>query len=104
MDNHFLPALEMQIDQWEALTHAIMNNTADNIDELGASSFDYLMYAGYTALAWFWARMASVAKSNTKHSDTAFYRSKVETADFYFKNIAAFSGVKKIQIKMVQQL
>ena len=53
IDNDFLPALEMQIDQWEALTQAIMSNAADNIDELGASSFDYLMYAGYTVLAWF---------------------------------------------------
>ncbi|MEE3240757.1 MAG: acyl-CoA dehydrogenase C-terminal domain-containing protein [Pseudomonadota bacterium] len=55
-------------------------------------------------LAWFWARMASVAKSNTKHSDTAFYRSKVEIADFYFKKILPRSQALKIQIKMVQQL
>lgn len=99
IDNDFLPALEMQIDQWEALTHAIMSNAADNIDELGASSFDYLMYAGYTVLAWFWARMASVAKANTKQSDTAFYRSKVETADFYFKKILPRSQALKIQIE-----
>ena len=99
IDNDFLPALKMQIDQWEALTHAIMSNAADNIDELGASSFDYLMYAGYTVLAWFWARMASVAKANTKQSDTAFYRSKVETADFYFKKILPRSQALKIQIE-----
>ena len=52
-----------------------------------------------TFLAWFLPRMASVAKASKKQSNTAFYRSKVDTADFFFKKILPRSQALKIQIE-----
>lgn len=99
IDAEFLPVLISQVDQWEALTHRIMQNAGLNIDELGASAFDYLMYSGYTVLTWFWARMASVAKQQLIDNNSAFYRVKVETANFYFKKILPRSQALRIQIE-----
>ena len=34
----------------------------ENPDEAGAAAVDYLMYSGYVTLAYFWARMAVIAR------------------------------------------
>ncbi|WOH36057.1 acyl-CoA dehydrogenase C-terminal domain-containing protein [Thalassotalea fonticola] len=60
-----------------------------NPDEVGAASVDYLMYAGYVTLAYFWAKMAKTA-SDTLAKGTAeedFYQAKLKTAKFYFDRI-----------------
>ncbi len=60
-----------------------------NRDEVGAASVDYLMYSGYVALAYFWARMAQTAQTKLKEgtNEEAFYNSKVATAKFYYQRI-----------------
>ena len=60
-----------------------------NADEIGGASVDYLMFAGYVTLAYFWAQMASVAQGKLKESDDdkAFYETKIQTATFYFQRI-----------------
>ncbi|WNC68309.1 acyl-CoA dehydrogenase C-terminal domain-containing protein [Thalassotalea nanhaiensis] len=60
-----------------------------NPDEIGAASVDYLMYAGYVTLAYFWAKMAKTA-AETLAKGTAeedFYQAKIKTAKFYFERI-----------------
>lgn len=99
IDAEFLPQLEAQLAEWEALTQGIMANVGGNIDELGASAFDYLMYSGYVIMAWLWARMATVAAANAKSNDSAFYRMKIETARFYFKKILPRTQAHKLQIE-----
>jgi hypothetical protein len=56
-----------------------------NPEEVGAASYDYLMYSGYVALAYWWARSAAAAAAS-QHSD-AFKQAKLETARFYFARI-----------------
>ena len=61
-----------------------------NPDEVGAASVDYLMYAGYVVLGYFWAKSAKVSyekKDAVKGEDAAFYTSKIKTAEFYFERI-----------------
>lgn len=99
IDAEFVPVLEAQLEQWQSLTHSIMGKAGDNIDELGASANDYLMYSGYTMLAWFWARMATVAAAKIKQDDRAFYRVKIETARFYMQKILPRSESHKLQIE-----
>ena len=58
-------------------------------DEVGAAAVDYLYYAGYVTLAYFWADMARLAQQKLAEgsTETAFYNAKVTTARFYFSKI-----------------
>lgn len=99
LEAEFKTQLEIQLAEWQSLTQAIMAKAGGNIDELGASAFDYLMYSGYIVTSWMWARMASVALVNGKSNYTAFYRLKVETARFYFQKILPRAQMHKLQIE-----
>ena len=99
IDAQYVPILETQLAEWQTLTKTVMGKAESNIDELGSSAFDYLMYSGYTVLAWVWARMATVAKANSKDNDKAFYRLKVDTANFYMQKILPRAASHKIQIE-----
>ena len=61
----------------------------ENPDEAGAAAVDYLMYSGYVTLAYFWARMAVVARQKIAASegDVSFYEAKLMTAKFYFDRL-----------------
>ena len=85
----FLQPLAVNVDRWETLTRELGGRIQENADELGAASFDYLMYAGYTVLGYIWALSASVALSKLAEgtSEEAFYQAKVQTAQFYFKRL-----------------
>ena len=54
-------------------------------EEAGAAATDYLMYSGYVALAYWWARSAAAADHSSR--DDAFKRGKRESATFYFARI-----------------
>ena len=61
----------------------------ESLEEIGAASVDYLMFSGYTCMAYTWARMAIVAqaKLDAGTSEEAFYKAKLQTAEFYFKRL-----------------
>lgn len=85
----YLKPLEENLDRWESLTHGISTRSTSIPEEVGAASFDYLMYSGYTVLAYLWARSAFVALQNMKQGtqETSFYQAKLNTANFYFQRI-----------------
>jgi hypothetical protein len=60
-----------------------------NPDEVGAAAVDYLYFSGYVTLAYLWARMAKVAQDalTGDTTETAFYDTKIKTAQFYFKKV-----------------
>jgi len=80
----FIAPLSELKEQWQQLTTkvgvAAMEKTAD---ELGSASVDYLMFSGYVTLAYMWAKMAAAALGK----DEAFYRAKLQTAQFYYQRI-----------------
>jgi len=84
-----IQALGAYSQQWQELTADVGKKSMSNADEIGGASVDYLMFAGYVTLAYFWARMAAVAEDKLKNSDEdkAFYQAKIKTANFYFKRI-----------------
>jgi len=75
--------------EWGEITMAIGGRAMENPEEVGAASVDYLMYSGYTSIAYFWARMALVAKAalDAGTTEVAYYQAKLNTCDFYFKRI-----------------
>ena len=84
-----IQALGAYCKQWQEITTDVGKKAMSNADEIGGASVDYLMFAGYVTLAYFWAKMAAVAHSKLESAgeDKAFYETKLQTADFYFKRI-----------------
>ena len=81
----FIPPLRGHVARWETLTRTIAERATRDADETGAAAYDYLMFSGYVALAYWWAR--SVAAADRSSRDDAFKRGKRESATFYFARI-----------------
>ncbi len=82
--------LRTHCDEWETITTDITMRAMSNADEIGAASVDYLMYAGYVVLAYFWAQSRATALNAlaqptcTEHD---FYQAKLTTCDYYFEKL-----------------
>jgi hypothetical protein len=81
----FIAPLRERAAQWRQLTRQVGQRAAGNGDEVGAAAYDYLMYSGYVALAYWWAR--SVAASEASAQSERFKAGKRETARFYYARI-----------------
>lgn len=81
--------LQQLVQEWKALTAQIQSVAKQNPDEIGAASVDYLYFSAYVILAYFWAKMAILAKQTLAEgtSEQAFYQAKIATADFYYAKI-----------------
>lgn len=77
--------------QWNVLTLRIMLRARRDRELVGSASVDYLMYSGYVMMAYFWALQAARAAEllvNGKGAEAKdFYRTKVQTAEFYFERL-----------------
>ncbi len=82
-------ALQALRQEWEEISLDIGKRSAANADEAAGAAFDYLMYSGYAALAYFWGRISKVASVKVQKggADAPFYKSKLQTARFYFERI-----------------
>jgi hypothetical protein len=80
--------------QWAELTTQIGMAAMKNADEVGAASVDYLMFSGYVLHAYLWLRMALVAQAKLDEgtSETAYYQTKLATAEFFFKRLLPRTG------------
>ncbi|MCG6656972.1 acyl-CoA dehydrogenase [Halomonas campisalis] len=87
--DEFVQPLRHQVRQWLMLSKQIGDAARDNPDEVGAAAFDYLLYSGYTVLAWCWARSADAAQAalDAGSNDIDFYQAKQQTARFYFHRL-----------------
>ncbi len=85
----FVDVLKAYKDEWLGLSMKIGEAAMQNPDEAGSAAVDYLMYSGYVTLAYFWARMAVLAKHKIAEGagDTSFYEAKLMTARFYFERL-----------------
>ena len=77
--------------EWNLLTTAIMLRAPKDREVVGAASVDYLMYSGFVMMGYYWAGQAAkaeelLASGQGKESED-FYRSKVQTAEFYFERL-----------------
>lgn len=76
---------------WKSLTRSIgMKMMRKDFDELNAAAVEYLMFAGYVTLAYFWSRAAIIAEDRLDAGDevdTEFYQAKIEMANFYYDRI-----------------
>lgn len=84
--NSWTNAIDSHVDEWLQITKDIGQAAANKPDELGAASVDYLMFAGYITVGYFWLQMAVVAQNKLDEGTTEkeFYEAKILTARFYF--------------------
>lgn len=88
-DAQFVDTVKAYKDEWLGLSMQIGEAAMENPDNAGAAAVDYLMYSGYVTLAYFWARMAVIARKKVAEADgdTSFYEGKLMTAQFYFERL-----------------
>jgi hypothetical protein len=88
-DAEFVDVLKAYKDEWLELSMKIGEAAMENPDAAGSAAVDYLMYSGYVTLAYFWARMGSLAneKIAAADGDVSFYEAKLMTARFYYERI-----------------
>ena len=85
----YLKKLMRLTKQWKSLTRKIGFAAMRNRDAVGAASVDYIMFSGYVLLGVVWAASARAAYKRIEQGTTeeAFYRAKIQTAEFYFAKI-----------------
>lgn len=81
----FIAPLQEAAAEWQSVSEGIGKRAAANPEEIGAASYDYLMYSGYVALAYWWAR--GVAAADASSRDARFKAAKRDTARFYFARL-----------------
>ena len=84
--SEFIEPLQSMNKEWGDITMKLGMSAMKDREEVGAASFDYLMYSGYAVTAYLWARTAEVAQRKLQEgtSEEAFYTAKLQTARFYF--------------------
>ena len=93
----FLPPLNAQLDEWQALSERIAAAAMANPDEIGGAAYDYLFLSGYVALAYWWTR--SVAAAEASSHPAAFKEAKRDTARFYFARLLPRTLMHKAAIE-----
>jgi alkylation response protein AidB-like acyl-CoA dehydrogenase len=85
----FIKPIMAYAKEWHEITVSVGAKAMNNPDEIGGASVDYLMYAGYVTLAFFWAKMAKTAQDKlaTDTSDRDFYETKIKTAQFFIQRM-----------------
>jgi len=85
----YLKTLIRLTKQWKSLTRKIGFAAMRNRDAVGAASVDYIMFSGYVLLGVAWAASARAAYRRLEQGtkEEAFYRAKIQTAEFYFAKI-----------------
>ncbi|UXI69405.1 acyl-CoA dehydrogenase C-terminal domain-containing protein [Tahibacter amnicola] len=81
----FIKPLAELTQEWIGLTQEIGKKAMTEPEEMGAAAVDYLFYAGYITLAYFWARSVAAADASSHPDD--FKQAKRHTARFYYSRI-----------------
>ncbi len=86
---NLIAPLKAMLSEWQDLFSQAQKQAAQNPEEVGAMSVDFLQYSSYVCLGYFWAQMAVKAQQQIKagSTDVDFYNSKITTAEFYFSRI-----------------
>ena len=83
----FVPALRAQAAEWAALSARIGERAGADPAEAGAAAYDYLMYSGYVALAYWWARSVAAAAARGDAEGGRLLAGKRDTARFFFARL-----------------
>ena len=81
--------LSAAVKMWLELTDLAAERSASDPAFVGAAAVDYLLLAGYVSVGYMFALSAQAACSKLAAGTTeqAFYRAKIQTAQFYFDKL-----------------
>ena len=89
-------SLVYRAGQWNLLTTRLMLRSARDREQVGAASYDFLMYSGFCMMADFWLMQAIKASellaSGSGSESAEFYQAKIDTAGFYFARLLPRAG------------
>lgn len=82
----FAAGLVGGVNLWREITDVVAEQNRSDPASVGAAAVDYLMLAGYVCVGYVLALSAVVAQEriDAGAAESAFYRAKVQTAQFYF--------------------
>jgi alkylation response protein AidB-like acyl-CoA dehydrogenase len=95
----YVHKLAKLVDEWSTLTAEVIAATQKNPEELGAAAVDYLFYAGYITLAYFFARELEALDRSTTGISDEFKVAKLASAKFYFDRILPRTLMHAAQIR-----
>jgi hypothetical protein len=74
---------------WRDITELVGEQSRDDAASVGSAAVDYLLLAGYVCVGYLLAMSAEVAQQRLESNATehAFYRAKIQTAQFYFDKL-----------------
>ena len=102
-ESPYAGTLQAQMNKWVELTTELGMKAMKNPDEVNAAAYDYLMFSGYTVLAWTWAKSALVAtaalEKKPAEAEADFYQSKLNTARFYFERLLPRTLALEVSIR-----
>ncbi|MCL4130520.1 UNVERIFIED_CONTAM: hypothetical protein GTU68_000832 [Idotea baltica] len=78
------------LKKWKSLTRSVgFKVMKGDMDELNGAAVEYLMFAGYVTLGYFWSKAAIISEQAIEKADgnENFYRAKIETANFYYERL-----------------
>lgn len=78
-----------RLQEWQALTQEVLAMAQRDVQEIGATSVDFLQYSAYVLLASLWLQAAARAQAalDAGSSESAFYQAKLLGADFYLRRV-----------------
>jgi len=83
----FVEPLGAALARLTQATQWLNEAAAENPDEVGAASYDYLRLLGLVAFGRMWAESAEIALANQEGDNTGFYRAKLATARFFVQRL-----------------
>jgi hypothetical protein len=105
-DNKTIQAMLKQLDRSSGklgkMTTSIGLKALKNAEQVGAASYDYLMFAGYLTYGYLWAKAAIKAQEILDAGETnekAFYKAKLQTAEFYFYRLMPKSKAHSLALE-----
>ncbi|ROU01994.1 acyl-CoA dehydrogenase [Marinobacter sp. R17] len=102
----YLEPLAASLERLADVTESVIKASAENPNEVGAASVDYLDLFGLTALAYMWARIVKAAAPKAEGDTSGFYTGKLKTARFYFdrmlpKTVSLAEGIRSGSASMM---
>ncbi|RRJ83174.1 acyl-CoA dehydrogenase C-terminal domain-containing protein [Aestuariirhabdus litorea] len=76
-------------DRLQSVTDWVLDRAANDPNEIGAASVEYLHLFGYTAYAYMWALMATKAQQKLDEGtqEPDFYQAKLVTARYFYQRL-----------------
>jgi alkylation response protein AidB-like acyl-CoA dehydrogenase len=81
--------VQARLGEWRELSAEVLAMSQRDVQEIGATSVDFLQYSAYVLLAGFWLQAAARAQDalEADTGEAAFYQAKLHSAQFYMRRV-----------------